>query len=369
MANKRTKKNIASRAIETATSSKKLPSKSSGKHPKKDTEMYRRGKAHDAMWGHTPNSAVRYKGNSDENPNSYYSPYLAGNYSFSNKYGSKVEKTNYQKNKTMKRVKKQMGGKMPKRPVSSGMIEPSKEVTFDSAKKYANGGDAKLAKMMEGSFGDARKRARAAGKDTFTWKGKSYGSRGSQESKEQHSSNMENNRKRAAADNSNRYYARLADERAEHDKKVANTPQRMASRQVGPVNSNAPKASLQTSRVTVPAASSEGKKKSTRSNDRANVRSMRQETRQGNRAIGKADRAATKGDREGMKESRAQRRTGKEINRQERKDYKTEARSEAKVGREVRSAERKAGRQAKKDEKARKAIRGAVASKERYMNK
>lgn len=95
----------------------------------------------------------------------------------------------------MKRVKKQMVGKVPKRPVSSGMIEPDKELKFGGVQKYSGGGypvypkGSKQSKSFQEAFGRAGK----SGRTTFEWEGRKYGTRLAGESNDDYKARMARN--------------------------------------------------------------------------------------------------------------------------------------------------------------------------------
>ena len=169
---------------------------------------------------------------------------------------------------------KKMVGKS-KMPAKNSFIASDKEVKFGKPDRYQSGGKAQAEIDKRTSFGEARKAARAAGKTTFTWKGKSYGSRGSDETPEQFNKKMKTAGDRARASDesfnrdarnraSNDYYSEVAARKIQADK-VANSPRAIQSRTVGSVANNKPTASLQTSRTTVPVSKS---KKETRQDNR-----------------------------------------------------------------------------------------------------
>lgn len=79
------------------------------------------------------------------------------------------------------------------RPLQSDMIEPDKELKFGGVKKYQTGSYPTYNKSSDEakSFRDAFAAARKAGKMTFEWEGRSYGTRRADETKDQHAANMQ----------------------------------------------------------------------------------------------------------------------------------------------------------------------------------
>jgi hypothetical protein len=192
---------------------------------------------------------------------------------------------------------KKMAGKS-KMPAKNSFISSDKEVKFGKPDRYMAGGKAQDEIDKRTSFGEARKAARAAGNTTFTWRGKSYGSRGSDETPEQFNKKMKTAADRDRASNesfardaknreSNDYWAGKAKAKAQADK-VAKSPKAIQSRTVSSVANNRPTASLQTSRTTVPVSKS---KKETRQDNRTAKKTNNKSAKASSQSNDKANQA------------------------------------------------------------------------------